>query len=71
MASVACFVGLDYSDDRVQVCLLDRQGNQVANRLCGGVAPIRSKKSRHLPRERPKSLDFLRGILTQCATRAS
>ena len=34
MASVACFVGLDYSDDGVQVCLLDRQGNQVANRLC-------------------------------------
>jgi hypothetical protein len=29
-------------------------------------APIRSKKSRHLPRERPKSLDFLRGILPLC-----
>src|SRR5437660_1690473 len=27
-------------------------------------APIRSKKSRHLLRGRPKSLDFLRGILS-------
>lgn len=35
MASLALFVGLDYSDGGVQVCLLDCQGLQVGNRLCG------------------------------------
>jgi len=34
MTNVALFVGLDYSESGVQVCLLDRQGRQVANRLC-------------------------------------
>jgi transposase len=34
MASLACFVGLDYSDESVQVCLLDEQGKQLANRGC-------------------------------------
>jgi len=35
MASLACFVGLDYSDERVQVCLLDAQGKQLDNQCCG------------------------------------
>lgn len=35
MTSLALFVGLDYSDTGVQVCLLDREGNQIGNRLCG------------------------------------
>jgi transposase len=34
MGSLALFVGLDYSDKAVQVCLLDREGRQVANRWC-------------------------------------
>jgi transposase len=34
MASLALFVGLDYSESGVQVCLLDGHGNQVGNRLC-------------------------------------
>src|SRR5437667_3711986 len=34
MGSLALFVGLDYSDKAVQVCLLDRDGRQVANRWC-------------------------------------
>lgn len=34
MANVALFVGLDYSQDFVRVCLLDSAGNQVANRDC-------------------------------------
>lgn len=34
MASLALFVGLDYSDDGVQVCLLDAQGAQVGNHCC-------------------------------------
>jgi transposase len=34
MVSLTCFVGLDYSQDRVQVCVLDQQGNQVGNRWC-------------------------------------
>src|SRR5262249_41621415 len=29
-----CFVGLDYSDESVQVCLLDNQGKQLSNRGC-------------------------------------
>ena len=28
-------MGLDYSEDRVQVCLLDQHGTQVGNRWCG------------------------------------
>ena len=35
MASLALFVGLDYSASGVQVCLLDGQRQQVGNRLCG------------------------------------
>src|SRR5439155_24470206 len=34
MGSLALFVGLDYSDKAVQVCVLDRDGGQVANRVC-------------------------------------
>jgi transposase len=34
MASLALFVGLDYSEAGVQVCLLDEQGVQVGNRWC-------------------------------------
>src|SRR5262245_6225531 len=34
MTSLALFVGLDYSEDGVQVCLLDQQGRQVGNRWC-------------------------------------
>jgi transposase len=34
MSSVAVFVGLDYHDETVQVCVLDRHGRQLANRSC-------------------------------------
>lgn len=34
MNSVACFVGLDYHQDSVQVCVLDSQGKQLLNRSC-------------------------------------
>jgi transposase len=34
MTNLALFVGLDYSEDGVQVCLLDGQGNQIGNRWC-------------------------------------
>lgn len=34
MDSVACFVGLDYHQDSVQVCVLDAQGQQRLNRAC-------------------------------------
>jgi transposase len=34
MASLALFVGLDYSDEGVQVCLMDQQGTPVGNRNC-------------------------------------
>jgi transposase len=34
MVSLTCFVGLDYSQDRVQVCVLDPQGNQMGNHWC-------------------------------------
>jgi transposase len=34
MNSVACFVGLDYHQDFVQVCVLDGQGRQRLNRAC-------------------------------------
>src|SRR5262249_42966645 len=35
MGTVAVFVGLDYHDDAVQVCVLDRGGQQCCNRLVG------------------------------------
>lgn len=34
MDSVACFVGLDYHQDSVQVCVLDEQGDVRLNRSC-------------------------------------
>lgn len=34
MQSVPCFVGLDYHQDSVQVCVLDRDGRQLLNRSC-------------------------------------
>lgn len=34
MNSVPCFVGLDYHQDSVQVCVLDPQGKQLLNRSC-------------------------------------
>jgi transposase len=34
VASVPCFVGLDYHQDAVQVCVLDDQGRQLINRSC-------------------------------------
>jgi transposase len=34
MNSVTCFVGLDYHQDSVQVCVLDGQGEQRLNRAC-------------------------------------
>ena len=34
MGTVAVFVGLDYHDEAVQVCILDGQGRQLANREC-------------------------------------
>jgi transposase len=34
MSTVTCFVGLDYHQDAVQVCVLDGQGRQVLNRSC-------------------------------------
>jgi transposase len=34
MATVSVFVGLDYHDEVVQVCVLDRDGGQLANRDC-------------------------------------
>lgn len=34
MDSVPVFVGLDYHQGSVQVCVLDRAGQQLANRRC-------------------------------------
>lgn len=34
MTTVSVFVGLDYHDEVVQVCVLDRDGRQLANRDC-------------------------------------
>jgi transposase len=34
MSSVTCFVGLDYHQDSVQVCVLDAKGRQLLNRSC-------------------------------------
>ena len=34
MNNVACFVGLDYHQHSVQVCVLDAQGQQRLNRVC-------------------------------------
>ncbi len=34
MNTVAVFVGLDYHQDSVQVCVLDGQGKQLFNRGC-------------------------------------
>jgi transposase len=34
MDTVTCFVGLDYHQDSVQVCVLDQQGRQLLNRSC-------------------------------------
>jgi len=34
MRKVTCFVGLDYHQHSVQVCVLDRQGRQLLNRAC-------------------------------------
>src|SRR5262245_65507908 len=38
MGTVAAFVGLDYHDEAVQVCILDDQGQQLANRSCANDA---------------------------------
>lgn len=35
MSTVTCFVGLDYHQDAVQVCVLDDAGRQLVNRSCG------------------------------------
>jgi transposase len=34
MGTVTCYVGLDYHQDSVQVCVLDGQGRQLLNRSC-------------------------------------
>ena len=34
MSTVACFVGLDYHQDAVQVCVLEAGGRQLLNRSC-------------------------------------
>jgi len=34
MSNVAVFVGLDYHQDSVQVCVLDREGRRLLNRSC-------------------------------------
>ena len=34
MSTVTCFVGLDYHQDAVQVCVLDESGRQLLNRSC-------------------------------------
>ena len=34
MGNVPVFVGLDYHQDSVQVCVLDRQGRRLLNRPC-------------------------------------
>ena len=34
MSTVACYVGLDYHQDSVQVCVLDGEGRQLLNRSC-------------------------------------
>jgi transposase len=34
MSNVAVFVGLDYHQDSVQVCVLDQEGRQLLNRSC-------------------------------------
>ena len=34
MSTVTCFVGLDYHQDAVQVCVLDRDGRRLLNRSC-------------------------------------
>jgi hypothetical protein len=34
MGNVSAFVGLDYHDELVQVCVLDRDGRQLFNQDC-------------------------------------
>ena len=48
-------------------CILSRQAGTPG---WSRVAPIKSKKSTHLPRGRPKLFDFLRGIFTRPAWRS-
>jgi len=38
MSVIKRYVGLDYHQDSVQVCVLDEQGNQVTNRICSNNA---------------------------------
>lgn len=40
MSSIATFVGLDYHQDSVQVCVLDSQGKQLSNRSIGNHASV-------------------------------
>jgi transposase len=48
MSSLRLYVGLDYSDTGVQVCLLDAEGHPVANRDCpNDAAAIAALVSRH------------------------
>src|ERR1051325_3673824 len=38
MATLAVFVGLDYSDQEIEVTVLDRQGKMLANKPCSNDA---------------------------------
>lgn len=35
MKSIPIYVGLDYHQSKIQVCVLDQEGNLLANRFCG------------------------------------
>jgi transposase len=52
MASVSVFVGLDYHDAAVRVCVLDPAGRQLANRDCpndaGALAAFVHRHGRHV-----------------------
>jgi len=48
MSKVTVFVGLDYHQDSVQVCVMDREGSVLANRRCPNCwSTIRSVVHRH------------------------
>lgn len=40
MSSIATFVGLDYHQDSVQMCVIDSQGKQLSNRSIGNHASV-------------------------------
>ena len=56
MNCVKVFVGLDYHQSSVQVCVLDEHGEQLINRICcNDATEIISSVGSQLPRCLPRS----------------